>query len=77
MGPILCKERSHGRKSAMLESKLRIGTSKTKKVQVCLNDHEVAYVTVCCEAPIIITHKVDVGKKSSLPNMKSPQNAQK
>ena len=34
----LCSQRSHGTKSTMLESKLRTGTSTTKKMQICLDE---------------------------------------
>ena len=55
----LCSKRSHGTKCAMLESKLRTGTSKTKKMQICLDVVALFWMsqwTACSPAWRILYH---------------------
>ena len=55
----LCSWRSHGTKSAMLESKLRTETSKTKKMQICLDEVALFWMsqwTACSPAWRILYH---------------------
>ena len=54
-----CSWRSHGTKSAILESKLRTGTSKTKKMQICLDEVALFWLsqwTACSPAWRILYH---------------------
>ena len=55
----LCSWRSRGTKSAMLESKLRTGTSTTKKMQICLDEVALFWMsqwTACSPAWRILYH---------------------
>ena len=55
----LCSWRSHGTKSTMLESKLRTGTSKTKKMQIYLDEVALFWMsqwTACSPAWRILYH---------------------
>ena len=55
----LCSQRSHGTKSTMLESKLRTGTFRTKKMQICLDEVALSWMsqwTACSPAWRILHH---------------------
>ena len=55
----LCSWRSHGTKSTMLESKLRTGASKTKKMQIYLDEVALFWMsqwTACSPAWRILYH---------------------
>ena len=59
IGPLQLARGSHGTKSAMLESKLRTGTSKTKKMQICLDEVALFWMpqwTACSPAWRILYH---------------------